>query len=123
MVIFEFANHKDCAIFISHWDNDAIRTIGAGVVLAWAQLHPWSLKKVLLMHSIYTSMMTVVENYGVADKRTISKKSLETSVGIFRLSVDLEGSNFGYRDLLASREAMQILSTAFFNVKKALDNK
>ena len=33
------------------------------------------------------------------NKRTISKKSLETSVGIFQLSVDLEGSNFGYRYL------------------------
>ena len=30
---------------------------------------------------------------------------------MFRLSVELEGSNFGYRELLASREAMQILRT------------
>ena len=37
----------------------------------------------------------------------MSKKSLETSVGIFLLSVDLLGPNFGHRDLLASREAMQ----------------
>ena len=37
----------------------------------------------------------------------MSKKSLETSVGIFLLSVDLLGPNFGHRDLLARREAMQ----------------
>ena len=67
-----------------------------------------------MKHAMSSNVVTVVEFDIVTSKRAISKKSLETSVGIFRISVDLEGSNFGYRDLLASREAREILGTAFF---------